>query len=501
MFRGEKYERLIGALFDTEEGRRVAGQIKLEKSDLFSSNVIITDDEFFHISDGDSLHGVSENGKVSLLDCIRGGSAGHNITMGDDFMIHHDNIFFRYALFGDRHVSIDEKCIRSIRFTLEGAESSVFANDTERHGYLHNPDEEILDAIERKRPDYLKGELVKGKATVSYFRGEWDFLPRFETIHGTVHVGRHAPGGFRGQSMYDEPRITVEFDDEPTTLEGALGKMREIRQFFAWMMGYDPVWKDVRASTSRLDKDGFRANLDVFSPSEWNEVSEGTRQYVTLIDASRHPDHFVEVMVKWLERNSNARRRSANARFFGSMWGTSVRVLEDSIVAAANTFDLLPDEDKPEAQQLPDDVWQVLNDAKNKVGKLLAPGALREDVLNALGRIRTNRRLRDIVEHRAEFVLAHYGADELQKLKDVARLAVKCRNYYTHGPGDLDPRDVDYANYEIVVFLTETLEFIYGASELLLCGWDPSKSVRADLHPLGGYVKSYNAKRSMVLGP
>ena len=150
---------------------------------------------------------------------------------------------------------------------------------------------------------------------------------------------------------------------------------------------------------------------------------------------------------------------------------------------------------------MPDDVRQVLNDAKNKVGKLLASGALREDVLNALGRIRANRRLRDIVEHRADVVLAHYGADKLQKLKDVARLAVKCRNYYMHGPDDLAPGDVDYANHETVVFLTETLEFIYGASELLLCGWDSSKSFRDEWHSVGGYAKSYDAKRSMIRGP
>ena len=52
-----------------------------------------------------------------------------------------------------------------------------------------------------------------------------------------------------------------------------------------------------------------------------------------------------------------------------------------------------------------------------------------------------------------------------------------------------------------MLFLTETLEFIYGTSELLLCGWDPNKSVRDEWHPLGGYVESYNAKCRMVLGP
>ena len=505
MFHDDKYERPIGVLFDTEKGRRVAGQLKLRRGDLFDSNVIsITDDEFFHVADGDSLHGVSKDGKVSLLNCIRGGMLGSTSWPGHGFEIYHGDVSFRYALFGKRHVSIDEKCILGIQFTLEGTESSVFVSDkTGKFGHLHNPDEEILAVIERKRPEYLKGDFVKGQAMVTYFTGNWDVLPRFETVLGTVHVWRSMQVDPFGSSMEDTQHITVDFDDDPTTLEGAWEKMREIRQFFAWMMGYAPGWKDVMVFTSRLDQDGFRANtdgdLEVFYPSEWKEVPEAARQNGSLIDASRHPDHFMKVMANWLERNGNARRKSANTRFFGSMQGASARVIEDSIVSASNTFDLLPDEDKPETQQLPSDVLQVLEDAKKEVGKSLPAGALREDVLNALGHIRANRRLRDIVEHRADVVLDHYGTDKLQQLKDVIRLAVKCRNYYTHGPSDQDTGNVNYADFDVVVFLAETLEFIYGASELLLCGWDSHKSVIDEWHPLGGYVNSYDARRSMIL--
>ena len=262
MFHDDKYERPIGVLFDTEKGRRTAGQLKLKRGGLFDSNVVsIADDEFFRIDHGDSLHGVSEVGKVSLLDCVRGGML--TATSWDDFTIYHGDVSFRYALFGKQHVSIDEKCIRGIQFTLDGAESSVFVSDkTGKFGHLHDPDEEILDAIERKRPQYLKGDFVKGKAMVSYFTGDWDFLPRFETVLGTVHVGRTMQGDIFGRSMVDTQRITVDFDDDPTTLEGAWVKMREIHQFFAWMMGYAPGWKDVLVFTSRLEENGFREDAD-----------------------------------------------------------------------------------------------------------------------------------------------------------------------------------------------------------------------------------------------
>ena len=505
MLHESKYERPIGVLLNVGEGRRITGHLKLRRGDLFDCNVVsITDEEFFHIANGRCLHGVSNSGKVSLLECVRGGTLG--TTNWDDFAIRHGDIAFRYALFGDRHVAIDEKCVRGIQFTLDGTKSSVFMHDKfENFGHLHNPDDAILTAIDRTRPEHLRGRFVKGKAMVSYFTGHWDFLSRFETVLGTLHVGRSMLVDDFGLSMEDTPRIAVDFDDDPTTLEGAWEKMREIRQFFAWMMGYAPAWKDVLVSTYRLDDNGARSDadgeLEVFGPNEWKEVPEAARQYGTLIDATRHPKHFKKVMAKWLERNSNARRKSANARFFGCIAGTTKRVMEDGIVSAANTFDLLPSEDKPDAQPLPDDVQAVLNDARVQVKSLIPSGTQqREDVLNALGRIRANMPLRNIVEHRADAVLECFGAENLEELETVIRLAIKCRNHYTHGPDDQSSGDVDYANFEVVLFLTETLEFIYGASELLHCGWNPSKSATDAWHPLGGYVNAYDAKRSRVLG-
>ena len=504
MFREDKYERPIGVLFDSKDGRRIAGQLKLTRSDLFDSNVVsITNDDFVHIDSGGSLNGISEEGKVSLLDCVRGGTLGR--THRDDLVIHHGDVSFRYALFGSRHLSVDETCIHGIQFTLEGAESSVFLNDKfKRFGHLYNPDEAVLRAIERTRPDYLEGEFVRGKAMVSYFTGDWDFLPGFDTVLGTVRVGRSMQIDLFGRVVEDAQHIAVDFDD-PTNLEGTWGKMREIRQFFGWMMGYAPRWKDVLIFTSQPEEHGFRedvsSEIEVYGPNELKEVPEVARQRGTLIDASQHPEHFMEVMAKWLQRNGNARRNHANARFFGCFPGASDRFVEDRIVSAANTFDLLPNEDKPETEPLPENVLDILTDASKKAKCCMPPGAHRDDVLNGLGFIRRNKRLRHIVEHRAEIVLNRFGSHRLRDLEKIIGLAVKCRNYYTHGPGGPEPADVDYTDVNVVVCLAETLEFIYGVSELLLCGWDPDKSVRDEWHPLGGYVESYDAKCRMVMGP
>ena len=49
-------------------------------------------------------------------------------------------------------------------------------------------------------------------------------------------------------------------------------------------------------------------------------------------------------------------------------------------------------------------------------------------------------------------------------------MAVSCRNYFTHN--STPPDGVDFTNSYTVGLLAQTLQFIYGASELVKCGWD-----------------------------
>ena len=466
----EKYGRPIGALFDAKEGGKVTGQINLKRADLLESIVVsIYDDRFFHVNGGGSLHGISEAGKISLLDCVRGGMLAS--TSWGDFSIYKGDVVFRYAIFGKEHILPDEKCIRCIQFSLEGVETSVFMGDKFlNYGHINSPDDEIIDAIMRNRPEYLKGDLVHGKAMVSYFTGNYNLLPETETVLGKVHACRTLHTTLHGLGTKQTPYIEIDFDDSPTTLEDAWEKLRKVRQFFGWMMGYVPGWKDIRIFTvrkgknkHRIDGDGFiDSGHEVFGPKERSDVSASVMQHGTLIDASRNPDHFMEVMKNWLARNENEKRNSANARFFGSMRGGYASTIQDRIVSAANTFDLLPPEDKPE---LP-----------------------------------SNRRiyLREIVEHRLEEVLIHFGENRVEGIRESIRLAVMCRNHYTHGPEENDTNNVDFTNFGVVHYLSCTLEFIYGASELLLCGWDDSTAVQYEWHPIGGYVKMYEYNRSVL---
>jgi hypothetical protein len=69
--------------------------------------------------------------------------------------------------------------------------------------------------------------------------------------------------------------------------------------------------------------------------------------------------------------------------------------------------------------------------------------------------------------------------------------AVNCRNHYVHG----GEAAVDYStNFEVVTFFTETLEFVFAASDLIECGWN-LKSWLVGFgkysHPFGRYLLGY----------
>ena len=415
------------------------------------------------------------------------------------FAVHHGDLAFRYAVFGRGFVSREEKCIWGIQFVLEGMKSSVFRFDEDdSFGVVDDLNPDILDAIEKDQSGRIAVKFESG-AMLSYFTGKWDYLSRFTTTLGRVHVTRSMTVGVPESST---PHVVIGFDNEPVTLEDAWKKMREVRHFFSWMMGYVPRWRDVKVFTSRPKDDGTWRWRRGYARCVWAERMDGNiwrRFSVSGVDRRFGGLRLFGVRDAGMARKERGdRRRRANLSFFGSLWRAPT--IEDGIVAAANAFDLIPSEDKPDIQPLPSDVAEVLENTKKEVKSLNSMDeAQREDVLNALARIRGNRRLRDVVEHRAKAFVKHFRTDELKGLSDVIRLAVACRNYYTHGTSGKTSA-VDFSDPGVVSFLTDTLRFVYGASELLDCGWNPAKVPHlAFRHPLVSYVKDYD-ERVAVLG-
>ena len=500
----EKYDHPIGALFDLPDGRRVTGHITLKKGGLFESVAKICNDKYFLIENESSLHGISEGGKVSLISCWNGHPA---ITNWRDFQIYHCDLSFRYAVFGNRHLKSEEEVVRSIWFTFEEINGILSNRGLGTFGRILHPNQELIEAIEQNRPDYLKGDLKKdGSAMVSYFTGDYEILPRMETVLGTIGAHRQLTMDHPGRNTKDEPYITIDFDHEPVTLDKAFEKLLIVRQYFAWMLGYAPRWKNIRVFTSELKDSFYRvgtdgrpdSGLEVFVPIEQQSENHDrghSASWDVLIDAKREPDQFARVMRAWLERNSDENRRRSNAMFYALLRRMSKRFSENDIVSAANTFDLIPSSDKPARPQISEEIEGILTHAKVAIRKVdTEEGSI---VLNQLGRIGSYVSLRLIVEARASIVLNSTKMVSLPNLDNVIRNAIRCRNYYTHGGSS-----TRFSDPSVVLFLIETLQFIYGTGELLECGWDIDDWIETSRmeHPFSIYAKSYSGNYEANFG-
>ena len=71
---------------------------------------------------------------------------------------------------------------------------------------------------------------------------------------------------------------------------------------------------------------------------------------------------------------------------------------------------------------------------------------------------------------------------------------VNCRNFYVHGSDG----SFDYnANFDAVTFFTQTLEFVFAASDLVDAGWDItgwSKTSTTMSHPFARYRVNYKTE-------
>ena len=156
-------------------------------------------------------------------------------------------------------------------------------------------------------------------------------------------------------------------------------------------------------------------------------------------------------------------------------------------------FDLLPVDTYGGKPSVSEDVDKAKQQAR-KIFRALPESQERSYVLGCLGRI-GSWTLRRKIRHRAENLVNTIGV-LVPNIDDVIREAVALRNDYVHGPS---------SGYEQrrkqMTFFTDSLEFIFLASDLVDAGWDIErwyKKPRSVGHPFGDYLASYQANVAML---
>ena len=235
--------------------------------------------------------------------------------------------------------------------------------------------------------------------------------------------------------------------------------------------------------------------MKLFLDAEWRrQDSGGTPHFqAVLIHAARHPDHFSEVLSDWLRRNTEwGTARHLVYRYYGK------RGLSDNrdLITAATAFEYLPypediaaasAEEKAEEKAMIECLRETAK--KQNVNKIV-----RDRALKCIGHIK-NRTLRQKIHYWVRTLSPSLCA-KLPHFQEVAGEAVRWRNHLVHGSQKKndDTDDTDYTNLDMLVFLTQTLQFLFVVSDLLASGWNVGRWL-ADRggtpHPLARFLLTY----------
>ena len=460
------YEESIGAVFDVGNNQELHGRIVLERESLsYASNTRIFENKLFSIPEGSDLFGTSERGSVSLLSCY----GGQGLLVGDDGrqpVVRHGgstsaNLKSEYAVFGKEHLKRDDAVIRRMHFVFDDFHAMLDdPHSRDAFGHISDPDSRLIEAIEDYKGPGNPSIGQHANPWVFYCNGKYEVLPTVQTVLGSVSAERIYHVTMSGGTNASDVRyMKVAFGDEPATLAHAIEKMDAIRQFFAWIVGYAPRWRNVMVFKDRSD-----AGFDVFTSNFGGTTSElrpmaNVHTGQTLISPSWQPDHFMKVMKNWLMRNDE--RARSNRMFFASMRGMFTTVMDDTMCAAANVFDQLPVADRP-------------------------------------GR-KANTRMLDIARHRYQKTIRPRlrRKIDLPRMEDVIEAAISCRHHITHGSSKGNAHGVKFSDPAAVAFLSDALRFVYGLSELLDCGWDIESWLPLLFkhnHPFGRFIESYDER-------
>lgn len=474
-------DKPIFGRFQVSKELSALGELSIKGKD--SSLTLSSDTELVLQPHVGTLLGESVAGqKISCVGCIL---VGQRNSFRSDRALHYATIFPHYVVIGEKHIDPERADIVSVSFSTE--ETGLMVGDRAAFGSVF-PDAAALKSMLGDS----NTEVFDG-AQVAYFNGKMT-IAEVSTALGVVRIVNQPRSSFGGA---DGVRIDnhVQFVIAPSqgiTLEEAERRVHVLLRFLSVVAGRTQTASQFSIKTGDENASSDEAVVQLNMAPKRQDAHE-VRRWDLPIDPITRPDEFSRVMKTWIERDSDRlapRVRHAEGTSKGNSYGV------DRLVAAANLFDLLPSEDVPTSVALPDDLLEVAAAAK-KAFKDLPPSAERESVLGAISRLGSPT-MNARVQHRSEIVL-----DELRPyfpdLSKVLRLAVKCRNYFVHGPS----KGFDYSVVQpFLPFLTDALEFTFVVSDLIESGWDVQRWKHAHHsmgHPFVTFRESYKDQRQRLI--
>jgi hypothetical protein len=321
-----------------------------------------------------------------------------------------------------------------------------------------------------------------------YFTGRYEIVAA-DTVLGKISANHGFGGGYPGTGgiHFDNTIwLNIAFDTDKTVAD-AIESVIDTLRFLEIIAGRPQ--NITKLEIFPANAADYPKVLDVYwcMPPRRDPEKESREPHPgdLPIRAAIEKDEFTSVLKRWLERQDewrNARGRFSTVFAYQNMYCT------DRIVGAANMFDIMPKSAYPQTVPLDSDL-ETARDEAAKAFKGLPNSPERDSVLGALGRI-GKATLKRKIRARANLITDIVG-DQLPELDVVVDQAVNCRNYYVHGT---EPK-FDYEKYiDQVYFFTDTLEFVFAASDLIEAGWAISVWIKrgsSQTHPFGTYCVNY----------
>jgi len=277
----------------------------------------------------------------------------------------------------------------------------------------------------------------------------------------------------------------IEFD-KGVTLGESIFLLRNLHKFYELLLGNRQSYKKIELVLEGADETTFAPMR--LHWSRCNAGVEKSKRDVHPVDipalATVDRKTFETMLSSWME--SMPEMAPSRLRLLNGMFSKVYSY--DRIIGAANVFDLLPSNRTPKEEELSEETKAKIA-ASQADFRSLPITAARDSVLSILGRA-GKPNLRNKIACRAEIVNRAFD-NQFIDIEMVCHQAVLCRNHYVHG----SKAGFNYEdNFQIVAFLTDTLEFVFAASDLIECGWDVAaycNRVGTASHPFHRYMLNY----------
>jgi len=466
--------------FDLGEGTPIAGSLRLAG---VRTAVELHSPEYFETRSnlGRFIKGQLANlTKVSLIDCI---SAGTGTTSNSAEKCFHATVYPHFVVAGHQHLDPKADWISETSFLIDDATTLFY--DFDAFGSVIDARPLIRQVVDaNKLPRAIEtGEMPQ----IHYFTGKREIFFA-ETAIGRISAF-HSPSWSlpspNGLSISNKIRTRIAFT-EPIRFVESIDRILTIRELFGLLVGRPQNLSEILVV--RTGENGEGEHLRVhWSRSPKRRSADGTERphcADVLIDLVRNPIAGGRVLQSWIAREE--KWRIPRSRFFSAFENRNYYTAE-RLVAAANMFDVLPIDAVPSDVALSPELAEAKAEAQQSFRRL-EQSQERDSVLSALGRI-GKASLKQKVRHRAQLV-ANSLPQKLPEITTILDTAVDFRNHLVHGsPIKLPSQSLD----SIMYLLTDTLEFIFGASDLVESGWDITEwdSRTSTSHPFGRYLKTY----------